>query len=94
MNQYLCLTEEMYRYVPPSCSLHHHLALSLTKRVGKVRLVVFGDNIIEPRLPTKLVHALRDFIPGSIPEPGEQGQEFAGKGCCSIVPEYDGRHRL
>lgn len=84
----------MCRYVPPSRSLHHHLALPLTKRVGEVRLVVFGDNVIEPRLPTELVHTLRDFIPSSIPEPREQGQELAGKGCCRIVPEYDGRHRL
>ena len=88
------LVEATCGYVPPSRSLHHHLAFPLTKNVGEVRLVVFGDNVIEPRLPTELVHALRDFIPSSIPESREQRQKLAGKRRSCIVPEDNRRQGL
>lgn len=84
----------MHGCVPPGCSLHHHLAFPLTKRVGEVRLVVFANDVIEPRLPPEFVDALRDFIPGSITKSGKQRQKLAGKRRCRVIPEYDRRYRL
>jgi len=61
----------MDEHMPPSRSLHHHLALPLPKGIRETGLVMFVDNIVEPRLAPELVHALRDFIASSIPEPWE-----------------------
>jgi hypothetical protein len=46
--------------------LHHHLALPLSEGVRKLRLVVFGDDVVEIWLTTKLVYPLGDLVAGSI----------------------------
>ena len=38
--------------------LHHHLAFALAERVREVRLVVPGEDVVEPGLPAELVDTL------------------------------------
>ena len=60
-----------------SSGLHHHLTLALAECVREVRLVMPGEEVIEPWLPAKLVDPLRDLVTGGIPEAREEREQLA-----------------
>jgi len=57
--------------------MHHGLPLSLTERVNK-RVADGGgaaDEVVKPRLATKFVDALGDFIPRRVAQSGEEAKD-------------------
>ena len=48
------------------------------------------DEVAEPRLSTKLVDALSDFVPRCVAQAGEERKEFAGDGGVGVFAEDDG----
>lgn len=76
-------------HAPAGCGLHHHLALALAKGVGELRLVVPRDEVVEPRLPAELVHALRDLVPCCVAQPREQRQELFRERRGGVLAEDD-----
>lgn len=57
------------RHSSPSCrSLHHHLSLPLTKRIGETVPVVRSKDVIKEWLPSIFVYPLCDLVTGSITE--------------------------
>jgi hypothetical protein len=79
--------------VPSGSSLHHHLALTLTKGVGELRLVVLVDEVIEIWLATELVNSLSDLVASSIPKTREQRHHLGQDRLRRSIPEDDGRQR-
>jgi hypothetical protein len=57
---------------PASSSLHHHLALPLSKRIVELGFIVLVDQVVEVGLSTELVHPLRDFVACCVPESREE----------------------
>ena len=71
--------------------MHHSLPLSLTKRVDK-RVADGGgaaDEVVEPRLATKFVDALGDFIPCGITQSREEAEDASEEWRRGLVTEDD-----
>lgn len=57
--------------------LHHHLALALAECAREVRLVVPGEDVVEPWLSAELVDPLRDLVACCISKPREEREQLA-----------------
>jgi len=72
-------------------SMHHGLPASFAKGVGK-RVTDSGgtaDEVVEPRLTTKFVYALGDFVPCRVAQSGEEAEDAGEDWRRGLVAEDD-----
>lgn len=73
-------------------SMHHGLSTSFAKRIDK-RVTDDGgaaDEVVEPRLTTKFVYALGDFVPCGVAQSGEETEDAGEDWRGGIITEDDG----
>lgn len=78
---------------PSSGSLHHHLALPLSKGIRELCLVMLGNEVIEVRLTTELVYPLCNLVARSVSQTREEREKLGSQRCTGRVAENDRRER-
>ena len=71
--------------------MHHGLPLSFAKCVDK-RVADGGgaaDEVVEPRLATKFVDALGDFVPSGVTQSGEEAEDASEDWRRGLLTEDD-----